>query len=311
MSTTPVAGQESNASAVVEVAIAKQHSMSETWVTRLAIVACIGIFLGLAAKDDYRSWETLAKFGCLPATAIRNGGYWALVTCVFVHFALWHVAFNAYWLWVLGSRLERTIGSLRFLVFYIAAAFVSSSFQLALSDSTGIGASGVVYAIFGFMWLTRHRHPLFREVLDAQTIQIFLIWLVGCVAATHFNVWAVGNAAHVSGLLFGGAVAGAFVLHAKPRLVLCGLVALIALAMVSLAWCPWSATWLGAEAYRTHAAKRYDAALERYTQLIHLDARNEWAYRNRSRVYQALGRHEDARADQDTARKLKTGRVRL
>ncbi len=32
--------------------------------------------------------------------------YWALITSVFVHFALWHVAFNVYWLWVLGSQLR-------------------------------------------------------------------------------------------------------------------------------------------------------------------------------------------------------------
>src|SRR5438105_15702725 len=101
-------------------------------------------------------------------------------------------AVNAYLLWLLGSRLERAIGSLPFLGFFLVAACVSSSFQLAVSDSTGIGASGVVYAIFGFMWPTRHRYPRFNEVLDARTIQIFVIWLVGCVVATYLKVWNVG-----------------------------------------------------------------------------------------------------------------------
>ena len=90
------------------------ESTTQPWICRLVIVVCVGIFLGLAAQDDYESWETVSKFGYLPADSIWNGGYWALITSACVHFALWHVAFNVYWLWVLGSRLERAIGSLPF-----------------------------------------------------------------------------------------------------------------------------------------------------------------------------------------------------
>jgi len=274
------------------------------WISRLAILACIGIFLGLAAKSDYESWDTLSKFGYLPADSIWSGGYWALVTSALVHFALWHVAFNVYWLWVLGSRLERTIGSLPYLGFFVVSAFVSSSIQLAVSGATGIGASGVVYAIFGFMWPTRHRYSQFKEVLDARTIQIFVVWLVGCVIATHLKVWEVGNAAHVSGLLFGGAVAGSFALRHKPRLMFAGLAALVILSIVPLFWCPWSVTWLSHKAYSAHASERYDVVLDRYTQIIHIDADNAWAHLNRSYVYQALGETERAQADLQRAREL-------
>jgi len=280
------------------------ESTTQPWVSRLSIVACIGIFLGLAVQDDYESWETLSKFGYLPANSIWNGGYWALVTSAFVHLALWHVAFNVYWLWVLGSRLERAIGSLPFLAFFVVSASVSSSFQLAVSDGTGIGASGVVYAIFGFMWPTRHRYPQFNEALDARTIQIFVVWLIGCVVATYLKVWEVGNAAHISGLLFGGAVAGAFALHFKPRLMFAGLVALVVFSIIPLFWCPWSVTWLSHKAYNAHAAERFDVALDRYTQVIHIDPDHAWAYLNRSFVYQALGQSEKAHADLQKAREI-------
>lgn len=280
------------------------ESTTQPWVSRLAIVVCIGIFLGLAATNGNNSWDTLSRFGYLPPDSIWNGGYWALVTSVFVHLALWHVAFNVYWLWVLGSRLERAIGSLPFLAFFITSAFVSSSFQLAVSGGTGIGASGVVYAIFGFMWPTRHRCSQFNEVLDARTVQIFIIWLVGCVVASHLKVWEVGNAAHISGLLFGGAVAGAFFLPFKPRLVLTGLVALIIFSIIPLFWCPWSVTWLSHKAYKAHAAARYGAAIDRYAQIIHLDPDNAWAYLNRSYAYQALGQNDNADADLRKAREI-------
>jgi GlpG protein len=279
-------------------------SVTRPWATLLSVIACIGIFAGLAAQNDYESPEALSKFGYLPADSIWNGGYWALVTSTFVHFEIWHLAFNVYWLWVLGGQLERAIGSLRFLAFFLVAAFVSSSFELAMSDGTGIGASGVVYAIFGFMWPARHRYPSFNTVLDTRTIQIFVFWLVGCVIATYLKIWEVGNAAHISGLLFGGGVAGAFVLRFLPRLVRVGLVSMVALSVVPLFWCPWSVAWLSHKAYTAHVAERYSVALDWYTRVIQMDPKSAWAYLNRSTVYQALGRPEKAQADLMRAREI-------
>src|SRR5690242_9171619 len=113
---------------------------------------------------------------------------------------------NMYWLWVLGTRMERAIGSTRFLAFVVASAFVGSCVQLAVSDTTGIGASGIVYAIFGFMWISRQQFPQFNEVLNQQTIKLFVLWLFGCLAATYLDIWNVGNGAHFAGLLFGAGI---------------------------------------------------------------------------------------------------------
>jgi GlpG protein len=276
---------------------------TQPWVTRLGIIACIGIHLGLAVENDH-SPGTLAKFGYLPADAIWRGGYWALVTSAFVHIELWHLAANVSLLWVLGSRLERAIGSLRYLAFVVLSAFVSSSIQLATSGTTGIGASGVGYAIFGFMWSTRWQYARFPEVINSRTIQSLNLWLVGCIVATWLGVWNVGNAAHVSGMLFGAIAARAFVLRFQPRLMFACLGALLVFSIVPLFWCPWSITWLSIQAYNAHTAQRYDAALDGYTQIIRRDPRNAWAYHNRSAVYEALGEPEMAEADLERAREI-------
>jgi GlpG protein len=291
--------------AVAPSTAATTASSHQPWISRLAVVVCLGVFLGLAMQNNNRSLEALSKVGYLPADAIWHGGYWALVSSAFVHCEIWHVVFNVYWLWVLGSRMERAIGSLPFLGFFVLAAFVSSSFQLAVSDTTGIGASGVAYALFGFMWATRHRYPQFSEVLDAPTIRIFFFWLVGCVVATYLEIWKVGNAAHISGLLFGLAVAGScFVLRYPPRLVRAGLIGLVVCSIIPLFWCPWSVAWLSRKAFDAHAAGRYEAALDRYAQIIRRDPDNAWAYLNRSSVREALGDPEGAQADLRKARAI-------
>jgi GlpG protein len=175
---------------------------------------------------------------------------------------------------------------------------------VAVSSATGIGASGVVYAIFGFMWLTRERYPRFSEILDARTIQIFLLWLVGCMVASAIDAADIGNAAHVSGLAFGAGVAAVFVLRWKRTLTFAGLIALVGVAVMTLFWCPWSATWQGYKAYVAHEAGRYDEAVARYTEAIRLEPDNAWAYEGRSIVYQSMKEPSKAEADMKKAIEL-------
>lgn len=267
------------------------------WITCIILVLCVGICLGLSIIHSDESPESLAHFGYLPADRIWNGEYWGLVTSVFVHLALWHLALNVYWLWKLGSRMERAMGPLRYFGFVIHAACISSSYQLAVSDTTGIGASGVVYAIYGFMWVTRHRYPAFPEVLSPKVVRWFNTWLVACFVVSYHQLYEIGNAAHLSGLLFGVSVAGSLILFEKRNLSRCGWAALLVGSIVPLFWCPWSIGWHMHRAYNAHVAERYESALKHYSVVIERDPENAWAYANRSGVYLALGHPEQSQAD--------------
>jgi tetratricopeptide (TPR) repeat protein len=155
----------------------------------------------------------------------------------------------------------------------------------------------VVYAMFGFMWLGRTRYPAFQTVLDRKTIQIFLIWLVGCFVATQLNIWRIGNAAHLSGLVFGMGVASCFKGGAGLRLRACALAGMVAGAVIPLYWSPWSVPWLSQKAYQAHASGQYPAAMDFYTRIIKLDSGNAWAYGNRALIHEALGDPITAKAD--------------
>ena len=274
------------------------------WVTGIALTLCAANYCAALTAEDLESWDTLTRLGFLPAPAIWGGEYWALLSSVFVHLEAWHVLFNAYWLWRLGRVLEAQLGSLRFLAFYLAAALLSSSAQLAVSGTTGIGASGVVYALFGYLWVAPYGQSHGPAALDTRTIRLFLFWLLGCMVATQLEILSVGNAAHVTGLLFGAAVAGA---GGKPRvrgLARSGLAALIAAALAPLFWCPWSTEWLCHRAYAEHDAGRYAKARGWYTRVIERDPENAWAYANRADVLWQLGLTNEANHDLLQAEKL-------
>lgn len=267
------------------------------WVTWAVMGGCALIFLGLNAESQPDSWEALGKWGAGSPDKVWNGAYWVLLSSTLVHQAVWHLAFNIYWLGVLGTRLEQAIGSIAYFALLVTAAIVSSGSQLAASGMTGIGASGVVYAIFGFMLVLRNRFPAFREVLSVQTINLFGIWLVVCLITTYANIWHVGNAAHISGMLFGITAAGSFVLKYRRPMLVPLLAILVAGSLLPLFWCPWSATWLGLQANRAYESGDHERAISYYDQVIARDPNAAWAYYNRGCSYLAIG--QQARADAD------------
>jgi len=265
-----------------------------TWV---ACAVCVVIFLGLSSKGSLESWESSSKWGFYPPGAEWDGKYWSLLTSVFVHLELWHLAFNLYWLWVLGGRLEKAIGPLRWLAFFLTAAVVSSSVQLAASGAGGIGASGVVYAIFGFMWAARNHFDAFKEALTKQTIVLFVAWLFICLGATLLNIWQVGNAAHFSGALFGIVVADIFVVKYKALVAKIAGAALLIASIVPLFWCPWSVHWVSKQAINAHIKGDYVTAIKFYRRSLELGQDPIWVYTNLAGVYEYTGdqaNHEEA-----------------
>ncbi len=298
-----IVGNSSNQSPAQAPTVPRIKQQSKPWVTIAAIAICVLIFVGINSEKA-NSWDAFSKWGYLPAARIWSGAYWGLITNGFVHIAPWHLAFNMYWLWFLGGRMELTIGWWRYLLFVIAATFVSSAGEVAISGVNGIGASGFVYAIFGFMWIARDRFSSFRAILTLQLIKGFLVWLVGCIVATYLDILQVANAAHFFGLLFGVLVAYAVVASRWQLAARGGVAALIACSIVPIFWCPWSTEWLSHKAYEAHAARDIFRAMDLYSRILRSDANNAWAHYNRGLIYDELGQDDEAHADWNDANRL-------
>jgi len=259
------------------------------FVTLALCVLCVVVSAGIWAEGATPSWATLAHWGYLPADRVWDGAWWSLITSCFVHLTFWHLAFNVYWLWVLGALAERTLGRAKFLAFVLVAAFVSSAVQLTASGDTGHGASGVGYALFGLVWASRAVVPRFRA-LSERTGTLFWIWLVGCFVATRAGWANIGNAAHVGGVIFGLLVSPWLVVRApRWRLAVIGSILLAASSVIVCLWSPWSSTWLAYKAYKAQVARNYDAAIDGYRRALALDATNLWARENLALAYGAKG----------------------
>lgn len=248
----------------------------------LALVFTAAFWVALLSEEPPAFLVFLMPHGYL----IWSGWLWGLLTSVFVHGDPIHLGFNLYWHWHLGSSVERTMGRRWWLLFFVVASIISSGAQLAVSDDTGIGLSGVLYAFFGFMWPASAKCPTFRAFLTRKTVNLLIFWLGLCVVMTWLEVWAIGNAAHVAGLLFGVLVAGAVTLRWRPILTRPALLALCLTCLVPAFWCPWSAMWSAVQGDRAYDADRYEAAIGWYERSLELGPEApDWVLHNLAWCY--------------------------
>lgn len=111
------------------------------WVQRL-IAINVGMFLLSLALPGVAQALIL-----IPALIPERP--WTIVTYMFLHAGVWHLAFNMLALYFFGPRVEARLGGGQFLALYGISGLVGALASLAFTPRAGIvGASG---AIFGVM----------------------------------------------------------------------------------------------------------------------------------------------------------------
>ncbi len=155
----------------------------ENWATALAI---------LKAKVAV-TWQSLKWTS-------SNGEVWRFVTPIFLHGSLLHILFNMMWLRSMGSAIEMTRGTGRFVVLCLILAVTSNTGQLFWSGPFFLGMSGVVFGLIGYVWMKGKTQPRLGIGLDQQTVVMSILWLVLCMAGVFGNI---ANAAHLVGFFVG------------------------------------------------------------------------------------------------------------
>jgi len=134
-------------------------------------------------------------------SAIWTEQPWRLFTPMFLHFGFMHIIFNLWWLKDLGTAIERVFSPRYLLVFVLVTAAFSHVLEYAVSGATIFGGmSGVVYALFAFIWLRGRLDPSFPYRLPQQLVTFMLIWL-----GLGFTGWVgpIANWVHTGGLIVG------------------------------------------------------------------------------------------------------------
>lgn len=139
-------------------------------------------------------------------THIRDGEWWRLLAPIFLHYGFLHILFNMSWLKYLGPEIERRSGSLKLLLLVLLTGALSNLAQYFVSGPGGGGFSGVVYALFGYVWMKSKFDPARGWMMEKNNVYIMVGWLFLCMTGLLGNI---GNTAHVSGLILGMVIGAA------------------------------------------------------------------------------------------------------
>lgn len=144
-----------------------------------------------------------------------------LITSMFMHGGILHIAGNMLFLWVFGPNVEDAMGRARVIAFYVTAGLIAVYAQAALDTSAAvptIGASGAVAGMLGgYLLLHPHARVLtlifvifFVTLIQIPAAVLLGIWFllqflpaVGQVATPDLGGGGVAYFAHVGGFVFG------------------------------------------------------------------------------------------------------------
>ena len=135
--------------------------------------------------------------GVLWGPFVADGEWWRLVTAMFLHANILHLAVNMYSLYYVGSILEHVIGRWRFLLLYFASGVAGSAGALVWSPSQPtVGASGAIFGVLGALFVLERRGTIASGGQIAMLIVINLV-----ITFTLSSFISVGG--HVGGLIGG------------------------------------------------------------------------------------------------------------
>lgn len=144
----------------------------------------------------------IAKWGGNFRPFTTGGDWWRLVTAMFVHVGIIHIAFNMYALIYVGMYLEPMLGKWRYTVAYLCTGVLASISSIWWSkDIVSAGASGAIFGLYGvfFALLTTKLIPAKMRSSLLSSIGIF----IGYNLLYGAGKQGIDNAAHIGGLLTG------------------------------------------------------------------------------------------------------------
>lgn len=136
---------------------------------------------------------------------VRNGEVWRLISPIFMHANVLHIFFNMLWLRDLGSMIEARQSSWLLAVQVIVFGLISNLTQYLLFGPYFLGMSGVVYGLFGYVWIRGKFDPGSGLFIHPSTVSMMLIWFFVCLfgGLGLFGGPQIANGAHAGGLIAG------------------------------------------------------------------------------------------------------------
>lgn len=187
------------------------------WVNGSLIALNIIYFLYLEIAGSSENTLFMLQNGAMYAPLVLgNHEYYRLLTSIFMHFGINHIFNNMIVLFALGDNMERALGSVKYLLFYllcgVGANVVSMMFSMGSSmQAVGAGASGAIFGVVGgLLYVVAVNRGRLEDLSTRQLVVMIVFSLY-----LGFTSSGVDNVAHVAGLVIGVVLGSVF--YRKPK----------------------------------------------------------------------------------------------
>jgi len=153
-----------------------------------------------------------------------------LFTSIFMHGGWTHLGGNMLFLFIFGDNVERRLGSLLYIAFYLVCGVIASAAQIATDPSSvipSLGASGAISGVLAayLVYFPQNRVRVlvgFRFITEVPAILMIGLWFliqfisgIGSIAVSAETGGGVAYFAHIGGFIAGLVLA--FLLRALGR----------------------------------------------------------------------------------------------
>lgn len=182
----------------------KIFSYKQPIVTYIIMAICIILFILMELSGGSTNSQTLLKYGANLDVLVKNGEYYRLFTCIFLHIGTMHLLCNMYSLYIIGREVENLFGKIKYIIIFILSGIFGSIMSLAFTHNTiSAGASGAIFGLLGaLLYFGMHYRTYLGEAIKRSIIPIIVINLI-----IGFFAEGIDLAAHIGGLVGGVLVA--------------------------------------------------------------------------------------------------------
>lgn len=145
----------------------RQKRFTESMTFKIICVNVVVFILFLIMQAFYDMNYLVALFALQPAAIISGEKLWTLISSMFLHIEIWHLAVNMISLYYVGIFVEQLIGKKRFLGVYLLSGVFAGLFWTIVSNYLsltpiltrvfgnpliyGVGASGAIFGMVGVL----------------------------------------------------------------------------------------------------------------------------------------------------------------
>lgn len=148
----------------------------------------------------FTNYDTFLNVFCIHGPSIRAGQLYRLLTGIFVHNGLFHILFNCYALYAIGSQIESFFGKWKFTIIYLFSGLIGALFSMTFGGNyASVGASGAIFGLMGSLLYFGYYYRVYLgNVVKSQIIPLIAInLLIGFLSP------GIDNFAHIGGLIGG------------------------------------------------------------------------------------------------------------